>query len=151
MNRLWIEDYAIGERFVSPARTITEGDVHAFAALTGDWHPLHTDAEAAATSRFKERIAHGLLVLSAGLPLLFRLGLETVLPRSFIAFYGIERLRFPNPVRFGDTIHAIGEVREARPKSEQIGILTYEVSVVRQDDCVCCSMQALLACSRKPN
>ena len=150
MNRLWLEDYEIGERFVSPARTITEGDVHAFAALTGDWHPLHTDAEAAAKSRFKERIAHGLLVLSAGLPLLFRLGLETVLPRSFIAFYGIERLRFPNPARFGDTIHSVGEVREARPKNEEMGILTYELSVIRQDGRVCCNMHAMLACGRKP-
>ena len=36
MEKHWLEDYALGEKLVSPARTITESDVHAFAALTGD-------------------------------------------------------------------------------------------------------------------
>ena len=54
MEKRWLEDYAVGEKLVSPARTITEADVHAFAALTGDWHPIHTDAPYAAASLFDE-------------------------------------------------------------------------------------------------
>ena len=44
-ERLYLEDYEVGEVFVSPGRTITETDVVLFASLTGDWHPLHTDAD----------------------------------------------------------------------------------------------------------
>ncbi|MDA8408522.1 MAG: MaoC/PaaZ C-terminal domain-containing protein, partial [Deltaproteobacteria bacterium] len=43
MEKLYFEDYEIGETFITPARTITETDIVMFAALTGDWHPLHTD------------------------------------------------------------------------------------------------------------
>ena len=78
-----------GDRRETPARTMTEADIHAFAALTGDWHPLHTDAEFAAESPFGERIAHGLLILSVGSALAFRLGQYEVLPQSFIAFSGM--------------------------------------------------------------
>jgi hypothetical protein len=38
-----LDDYTIGEKFISPARTITETDNILFAGLTGDWHPLQTD------------------------------------------------------------------------------------------------------------
>ena len=56
--------HARREAWSRPARTITEADIHAFAALSGDWHPLHTDVLYAAASPFGERIAHGMLVLS---------------------------------------------------------------------------------------
>ena len=46
-------------------KTITETDIDAFAALTGDTNPVHLDSEYAATTPFKARIAHGML--SAGL------------------------------------------------------------------------------------
>ena len=51
-------------------RTITESDLVSFAALTGDWHPQHADAAWAAASRFGERVAHGMLVLSYAVGLL---------------------------------------------------------------------------------
>ena len=35
----YLDDYAVGERFISPARTITEADIVNFAGITGDWHP----------------------------------------------------------------------------------------------------------------
>jgi acyl dehydratase len=41
---LYLDDYQVGDRMISPARTVTEVDIVNFAALTGDWHPLHTDA-----------------------------------------------------------------------------------------------------------
>ncbi len=49
----YLDDYSIGERFISPARTITETDIVNFSAFTGDWHPLHTDVEYAVTTFFK--------------------------------------------------------------------------------------------------
>ncbi len=149
MEKAWLEDYQLGERFSTPARTITEADVVAFAALTGDWHPLHTDVEYAARSPFGERIAHGMLVLSVGTALAFRLGPHVFLPRSFVAFYGMEQVRFTAPVRIGDTIRLEAEVIGVEPKDGGRGILTWSARVVNQRDETCCSAVTKLLCGRK--
>lgn len=149
MEKAWLEDYQLGERFSTPARTLTEADVVAFAALTGDWHPLHTDVEYAARSPFGERIAHGMLVLSVGTALAFRLGPHVFLPRSFVAFYGMEQVRFTAPVRIGDTIRLEAEVIGVEPKDGGRGILTWSARVVNQRDETCCSAVTKLLCGRK--
>ena len=61
---LYFEEFEIGKIFQSPGRTITEADVVTFAGLSGDYNPLHTDAEFAKETIFGERIAHGMLGLS---------------------------------------------------------------------------------------
>lgn len=58
------ENIEVGERQLTQARTITEADIVQFAMFAGDWHPLHTDVEHAKGSAYRERIAHGMLVLS---------------------------------------------------------------------------------------
>ena len=67
MNGLFssgFDELEAGQSFRTYGRTITESDLTGFAGLTGDHHPLHTDAEWAARSRFGGRIAHGMLLLS---------------------------------------------------------------------------------------
>lgn len=110
MDKEYFEDCRVGEKVVSPGRTITETDVVMFAASTGDWLPIHTDAEFARASVFGERIAHGLLVLSVGSALLFRSGEFVVLPRATVALYGVEKVRFLAPTRIGDTLRTESEV-----------------------------------------
>jgi 3-hydroxybutyryl-CoA dehydratase len=128
-----LDDYAVGDKFISPARTITEADIINFAGLTGDWHPLHTDVEYAAKTPFKERIAHGMLTLSVGMVLPFRLGpYSSFLPRSFIAFYGMESVRFTGPTKIGDTIHCEVEVTEITDKGPDRGVLTTQNSIKNQ-------------------
>ena len=128
-----LDDYAVGDKFISPARTITEADIINFAGLTGDWHPLHTDVEYAAKTPFKERIAHGMLTLSVGMVLPFRLGpYSSFLPRSFIAFYGMESVRFTGPTKIGDTIHCEVEVMEITDKGPDRGVLTTQNSIKNQ-------------------
>jgi acyl dehydratase len=150
VEKLYLEDYAVGEKLVSPGRTITEADIHAFAALTGDWHPLHTDVEYAAASPFGERIAHGMLVLAVGSALAFRLGPHHYLPRSFVAFYGMERVRFTKPVKLGDTIRLEAEVAAIEPKDAERGVLTWENRVVNQRGEACCVSLTKLLCGRAP-
>ena len=133
-DKEYYEDYKIGEKFISPGRTITEADIVNFAAHTGDWHPLHTDAEYAKNTVFKERIAHGLLILAIGNALGLRLGQHVMVPKSFIAFYGIDGLRFTNPVKIGDTIRLEWEVEDMTPKDNNRGILTYGYQVKNQRD-----------------
>lgn len=83
--------------------TVTEQDVTAFAALSGDRHPLHTDEAYAATTRFGARIAHGALLLAYVSAASTRY-VETALPGRTTVWYGFDRVRFIRPVYFGDTI-----------------------------------------------
>lgn len=149
-DKEYFEDYQSGERFASPARTITEADIHAFASLTGDWHPLHTDAEFAKNTMFGERIAHGMLVLVIGSALMLRLGQYVTLPKNFIAFYGIDQVRFTNPVRIGDTIRCESEIMEMSAKDEQRGVVTAKSEIKNQRDEVCCAYSARFLCMRRP-
>lgn len=146
----YFEDYSVGEKTVSPARTITEADIHAFASLTGDWHPLHTDAEFARNTMFGERIAHGMLVLVIGSALTLRLGQHVALPKYFLAFYGIDGVRFTNPVRIGDTIHCESEITEMNAKDERRGVITAKSEIKNQRDEVCCAYSARFLCMRRP-
>ena len=132
MEKDYFEDYAVGEVFVSPGRTITETDIVLFSAFTGDWHPLHTDVEYAAKTAFKGRIAHGMLALAVGMALPFRLGPYVVLPKSFIAFYGMENVRFTGPVKIGDTIRCEVKIKSLTEKDEKRGIVEAENVVKNQ-------------------
>lgn len=98
-----LESFAEGQELVSPARTVTEADIISFAAWTGDYNPVHTDAVAAADGRFGERIAHGALGLSLCLGLISRTG---AFEGSAVALLGVDGWRFTAPVRIGDTVHA---------------------------------------------
>jgi len=150
MPRAYFEDFEVGERRTTPARTITEADIVAFAGLTGDWHPLHTDVTYAGASSFGERIAHGMLVLSVGSALAFRLGQYEVLPKSFIAFYGMEEVRFTAPVHIGDTIHLEMEISEVEPKDRERGVVATRNEIVNQDDKVVCTFTTKILCGRQP-
>ncbi len=123
MEKLYFEDYFIGEKLVSPGRTITETDIVQFAAFTGDWHPLHVDVEYAKKTPFGERIAHGMLTLCVGSALPFRLGMNVALPKSFIAFYGMDSVRFVGPVKIGDTIRCEVEIIELDVKNDNQGVI----------------------------
>ena len=105
-------------------RTITEADVVAFAGLTGDHHPQHTDASWASRGPFGERIAHGMLVLA------YAVGLVDFDPERIVALRRIEDVVFKRPVRLGDTIHV--DVALAR-EDDGRGIEAYEWRVRNQD------------------
>src|SRR5260370_29603227 len=69
--RLSFSELAPGQRFTSHRRTLTETDHQLFMMLTGDWSPIHADAEHARASKLGQRILHG------GLGLALALGLQT--------------------------------------------------------------------------
>ena len=123
MEKNYFDDYSVGEKFQSPARTITETDITIFAMLTGDWHPIHTNNEFAKKSFFGERIAHGMLSLCIGSALVFRLGPYVALPKSFIAFYGMDSVRFTGPVKISDTIYCEVQIEKLESKDDKTGII----------------------------
>lgn len=116
----------VGERFKTPGRTIGEADIMGFAELTGDAHPQHTDAEWAAQSRFGERIAHGLLVLSCAA------GLVEFDPDRVVALRKVGDAVFKAPVAIGDTVHVEGEVVRTRELDEGHGLVECRWKVVNQ-------------------
>jgi 3-hydroxybutyryl-CoA dehydratase len=135
---MFFEDYQIGEVLASPGRTITETDIVMFAAFTGDWHPIHTNVEYAKKTVFGERIAHGMLGLTVGSALIFRLGPYVFIPKKFIAFYGIDKIRFIAPIKIGDTIRCEAKVAEMKEHDEKTGVISYEVAIKNQrdEDCI---------------
>jgi 3-hydroxybutyryl-CoA dehydratase len=116
----------VGERFETRARTIGEADITSFATLTGDTHPQHTDAEWAAGSRFGERIAHGLLVLS------YAAGLVPFDPDRVVALRRVGDAVFKAPVKIGDTVHVEGEVTRLRELDDEHGLVECRWKVLNQ-------------------
>src|SRR4051812_30812784 len=92
------DELTLGQSYATRGRTITEGDVASFAALTGDGHPQHTDAEWARRSPFGARVAHGMLVVS------YALGLLAFDPERVLALRRVRQAVFKRPVFLGDTI-----------------------------------------------
>lgn len=123
----YFEDYAVGDTGTTRGRTITEADIVAFAGVSGDFQPLHTDAAYAATQRYGQRIAHGMLVLSVAT------GLIDIDAPYAEAFLGIDGLRFRAPTFIGDTIHVAHEVTELVDHDERSGRIAFAVTI-RKDD-----------------
>jgi acyl dehydratase len=132
MERNCFEDFRVGDKALSPGRTITETDVVLFAGLTGDWMPMHTDAEYARHTQFGERIAHGLLVLTAGIALLLRPGPSPLLTEAAAALQEVEKVRFVAPAKLGDTIHTEGEIVRTTEVDDARGLLAIRGQVKNQ-------------------
>lgn len=111
------EDLNVGDR-VTFTKTISETDLYLFAGITGDFYPLHVDAEYAKHSRFGERVVHGMLVgslLSTVNGLLLGIGGGISLGQT---------LRFRRPVKIGDTITAEAEILEKLPETRRLRFRT---------------------------
>ncbi|MEW6399089.1 MAG: MaoC family dehydratase [Bacillota bacterium] len=96
-------EFEVGQR-ASVSRTVTEADVVNFAGVSGDFNPVHVDAEYARATRFGQRVAHGLLTASIMSSVL---GMRIPGPG---AIYLGQTLNFLKPVFIGDTVTAHVEV-----------------------------------------
>ena len=103
MQGAFLEELEVGQS-AELKRTVAEGDLATFAAVTGDDNPLHLDEAYAAGTPFKGRIAHGML--SAGY---ISAVLGTKLPGPG-AVYVSQSLSFRRPVRIGDEVTAEARV-----------------------------------------
>jgi len=126
----WFEDFAVGERFESPSKTLTDAHFMFFAGMTGDAHPLHYDDEYAKKTRFGRRLAHGLLLAS-----LTAVGASTLAPiieASIVAFVE-QTTRFKGPAFIGDTLKPRHEV-VALERKRSAGLLTLRVTLTNQHE-----------------
>lgn len=113
-----IEDIQIGMK-VSYSQTITDSDIKTFAGLSGDHNPVHIDEKYAENSRFKRRIAHGLM--SAGF---FSQLFGTKLPGPGCV-YTAQSLKFLRPVYINDTVVATVEVIAVDLLRKRVQFKTY--------------------------
>jgi acyl dehydratase len=128
----FFEEFAVGDSVTTVGRTITEADVVGFAALSGDWNQIHTDAEYAKGTLFGQRVVHGLFGLSVATALAVRTGF---IEGTVIAFREIGEWKFSKPIFIGDTIH----VRATATETKAIprlggGSVTFNVEVINQRD-----------------
>ncbi|WP_270887972.1 MaoC/PaaZ C-terminal domain-containing protein [Pedococcus sp. 5OH_020] len=132
---LFLDEFTVGQRWVTAARTITETDLVTFAGWSGDYNPLHTDEEFARSTAFGGRIFHGPGVFSVAIGLESRLGLKD---GTALAFLGMN-WSLSGPVRIGDTIRVVQTVAEVRPSRSKPdrGVVTFDVEVRNQHDEVC--------------
>jgi len=146
----YLENFEVGDKAVSPGRTVTEADIVMFAGLSGDWSALHTNVEVMKGSPFGQRIAHGLLTLSIASGLALRTRGRP--PPAIVAFLGMDKVRFENPVSIGDTITVETEVIEARPSKSipDAGILKFRNTVRNQHNENTATWETALLVRRKP-
>jgi acyl dehydratase len=127
---LYYEDIEVGQKMVTRGRTITEADIVQFAALTGDYNPMHTDAEYMKKSQFGQRVAHGMLSLSYAVGQAYQLGF---MERTVVAFRGLE-MKFSLPVFIGDTLHSELTIKDMKPMGRLgSGVVTLEVRILNQE------------------
>jgi len=127
----YFEDFHEGDELWSPGRTITESDVMAFAGLSGDYNPAHTDYQFASKGPFGKPIAHGLLALIVSAGLADRDG---GLDGTAVALLGVN-WQFKKPVFFGDTIRlklTVGSTR--RTSKGDRGVIVRDIAVYNQND-----------------
>ncbi len=139
------EAIEIGDGFETQGRTITESDVVNFAGVSGDFNHLHTDAEAMDDSPLGGRVAHGTLVLAVTTGLLWQS--RTAEGREhLVAFYGMDQLRFVEPVFPGDTVRAETEIAEKWETDHPAasGIVRQQVTTKNQHDDTVLSVEFLL-------
>lgn len=117
---------------VTFSKTLTEFDLCAFAAISGDFDPLHMDERHAGSTRFQGRIAHGILSMALLSTVAWRVS-ELARSRGFTGTsvsLGFDRIRFVRPVRIGATltaVYAVGKLDPGRARTNSpVQVLTDE-------------------------
>jgi acyl dehydratase len=140
------DEFEVGEEFVTASRTVTEADVMAFAGVSGDFNPLHTDETFMAKSSFGTRIAHGMLVMAIATGLANQKG---DFEGTTIAVLNMN-IVYKGAVKAGDTIRlklVVGEKKESSKPDR--GIITFNNEVLNQNNEVVIETQWIIMMSRK--
>ncbi len=127
---MYFEELEVGWSVATKGRTINVADIVNFAGISGDFNPLHVDAEYAGTTEFEQRIAHGALVLSIATGLAYQ---EGFMEGTVMAFLSLD-WKYSLPTYISDTIHvelAITDLKFMRRLGG--GKVVLDVKVVNQD------------------
>ena len=139
MPQRYLDDFTPGEVFKSAPHLLSDKHFAAFAAMTGDAHPLHYDADYARAKGWDAPLAHGLLLF--GLCALGAAPISGELTESMVAMLGNEA-RYKRPAFIGDTVTPQFTVVSVEPKSDERGIVRLAITLYNQRDEV---VQVLIA------
>jgi len=131
--RKYFEDLQIGETLITHRRTVTEADIVNFGCISGDHFYAHFDEIAAKESFFGRRVAHGYFIISAAAGMFVEPS-----PGPVLANYGLENLRFIEPVGAGDTIQVKLTVKQKIKKAPRgdekpNGVVVWAIEVTNQE------------------
>ncbi|MFQ5575974.1 MAG: MaoC/PaaZ C-terminal domain-containing protein [Anaerolineae bacterium] len=145
---LTFDEFEVGAKYASQSRTVTEADVVAFAGLSGDFNPLHTDAEFAQKTPFGERIAHGMLTVAMATGMANWMGIFEGTTLALME----QVIRYKGPVMFGDTVHLEQEVVDKKETSKpDRGVVVFASRVLNQRNEVVVEGEWTLLMRRKTN
>lgn len=145
---LFLDDFVIGERFESKGMTLTEADIIGFAR-SWDPQPFHIDAEAARASHFGGIIASGFQTLAATFRMLYQTGF---LVDANLGGPGMDEIRWLRPVKAGDTIRGVAEVKEVTPSRSKPdrGVLKLAARSVNQHGETVMTVTFIIMVARRP-
>ncbi|WP_445087699.1 MaoC/PaaZ C-terminal domain-containing protein [Halobellus sp. GM3] len=137
-------DLSVGDSFQTDTHRITEDDIESFADITGDHNWIHVDEQRAADGPYGRRIAHGPLVIGIMMGLVVQ---EGIYSDAIIALYGMDNVRFIEPVKLRDEIYVEMEITDLERQDEDSGLVTTKREAVNSDDetVLVCSTIALLS------
>jgi 3-hydroxybutyryl-CoA dehydratase len=127
MSGSTIDDIPIGLR-TRLTKTVSESDVYIFAGITGDLDPNHVDEEYCRKTSLGHRVAHGALIVG------YTSAASTRILQDFnrpMVSVGYDRIRFLQPVYFGDTLTIEYEIASIERERER---MTAEIEVKNQRD-----------------
>jgi acyl dehydratase len=144
------EDFAVGDRFTTQGRTVSETELTLWAMFSGDMNPMHVDEEFARVhGLFGGRFPPGLLAVGVASGLVERLG--------FFAGTGLaikrQSIVYRSPVLVGDTIHVELDVTETAPHPRRpAGHVTFAYRIAKHDGTTCIEgdWEWLIAAGRRP-
>jgi acyl dehydratase len=149
MAGLYFDEFAIGQTFRhETTRTVTETDNLLFTALTHNPQPLHLDAEFGRTTEFGGILVNSIFTLG----LMIGVSVADTTHGTTIANLGMDAVKFPKPVRVGDTLRSetiVLDKRESRSRPDD-GIVVFEHRSFNQrgEEVACCRRSALM--KKKP-
>jgi len=145
---LWFDDFAVGQRFTTAGCTLSEAQILEFG-WAHDPQPFHIDKEAAAASPFGGLIGSGFQTLLVAFRLVYQ---ERVINAASLGSPGLDELRWPRPVRPGDTLRVAGHVVEVRPSRSKPdrGLVVIAYEVLNQHDELVMTFRALHLLLRRP-
>lgn len=147
--RKYFDEIEIGDALFTHKRTVTEADIVNFAGVSGDFFYAHTDETSLEGSIFEKRVAHGYFIISAAAGLF-------VDPKKgpVLANYGLDSLRFTQPVYVGDTIGVRLTCKRKTKKEDKEGqipqgVVEWDVEVKNQNDEIVATETVLTLVARK--
>ncbi|WP_272975911.1 phenylacetic acid degradation bifunctional protein PaaZ [Deinococcus geothermalis] len=146
------DEIQVGDSLLTHRRTVTEADIVNFAALTGDHFYAHVDEIGAREGIFGRRVAHGYFLISAAAG-----QFVWPAPGPVLANYGLENLRFVEPVGIGDTIRTRltckRKIRkDLRPgETRPTGVVEWHAEITNQRDELVATYDILTLVERAPD